>query len=161
MQESMVAVASKSVSSTSVDAPIVLTDADRAKINIRARKELLGIVTAQAVMALFVTAVSGWVAGQSAALSALAGACAYFVPNLLFALRLFVATHRPKGANPLIFLVGEMLKIAAAVALLWMIARIGGDQVRWLAVVAGLIGVVKAYLLMLALGGFRSSGMTK
>jgi len=113
------------------------------------------------LMGVFVAAVSGLIAGQSAALSALAGAGAYFVPNLLFALRLFVATHQPKGANPLIFLVGEMLKMGAAVALLWMISRIGGDQVRWLAVVAGLIGVVKAYLLMLALGGFRSGSIAR
>jgi ATP synthase protein I len=156
MQESM-AVANQAVP----DTPIVLTEADRAKMNARARKELVNIISAQALMGLFVAAVSGLIAGQSAALSALAGAGAYFVPNLLFALRLFVATHQPKGANPLIFLVGEMLKMGAAVALLWMISRIGGDQVRWLAVVAGLIGVVKAYLLMLALGGFRSGGIAR
>ena len=146
---------------THLDSPLELTDAERAKINARAQKELVQVVLVQALMGTIVALVAGLIAGQAAALSALAGAGAYFVPNLLFALRLFVATHQPKGANPLIFLVGEMLKMGAAVALLWMISRIGGDQVRWLAVVAGLIGVVKAYLLMLALGGFRSGSIAR
>lgn len=143
------------------DKPLVLTDADRASINARARKELLYIILAQALVGLFVAIIAGMVAGKVAALSALAGAGAYFVPNLLFALRLFIATHQPKGASPVMFLMGEMLKMVAAVGLLWLIARVGGDRVSWLAVVAGLIGVVKAYLLMLALGGFRSGSVVK
>lgn len=143
------------------DKPLVLTDADRASINARARKELLHIILAQALVGLFVAIIAGMVAGKVAALSALAGAGAYFVPNLLFALRLFIATHQPKGASPVMFLMGEMLKMVAAVGLLWLIARVGGDRVSWLAVVAGLIGVVKAYLLMLALGGFRSGSVVK
>lgn len=143
------------------DKPLVLTDADRASINARARKELLYIILAQALVGLFVAIIAGMVAGKVAALSALAGAGAYFVPNLLFALRLFIATHQPKGASPVMFLMGEMLKMGAAVGLLWLIARVGGDRVSWLAVVAGLIGVVKAYLLMLALGGFRSGSVVK
>lgn len=140
---------------THLDSPLVLTDAERAKINARAQKELVNVVLVQALMGTTVALIAGLIAGQAAALSALAGAGAYFVPNLLFALRLIVAMHSPRASNPLIFLVGEMIKIAAAVALLWLIHRLGGNKVVWLAVFAGLVGVVKAYLLMMILGGLR------
>lgn len=140
---------------THLDSPLELTDAERAKINARAQKELVQVVLVQALMGTIVALVAGLIAGQAAALSALAGAGAYFVPNLLFALRLIVSMHSPKASNPLVFLVGEMLKIAAAVVLLWLIHRLGGNNVVWLAVFAGLVGVVKAYLLMMILGGFR------
>lgn len=138
------------------DVKLVLTDADRAQINARARKELLQIIAAQALMGAVVALLAWIVAGNSAALSALAGAGAYFVPNSLFALRLFVSTYQPKGSNPFVFLVGEMLKMGAAVVLLWLIAQVGGDQVQWLAVLAGLVAVLKGYMLMLAFWGSRS-----
>jgi ATP synthase protein I len=48
-----------------------------------------------------------------------------------------------------LFLVGEMLKIGAAVGLLWLVARVGGDRVQWLAVLVGLIAVLKGYILLL------------
>ena len=45
----------------------------------------------------------------------MAGAGTYFVPNAIFALRLYVATFRPGGSGPVLFLIGEMLKVGAAV----------------------------------------------
>lgn len=153
--------ASRSVDVQDLSAQLVLTDAERAAIDVRARKELIQVISAQALIGALVAIVAGLVAGRASAMSALAGAGAYFVPNLLFALRLFIATHQTKSANPLVFLVGEMLKIGATIALLWMIFRVGGDQVRWLAVVVGLVGVVKAYLLVMALGSIKPGGKKK
>ena len=120
-----------------------LTVADLAQINQRSRLELVLIVKAQALLGSVVAALTWMVAGVDAGLSALAGAGTYFVPNTIFALRLYLATFRPGGSGPVLFLVGEMLKIGAAVGLLWMVARVGGDRVQWLAVLVGLIAVLK------------------
>lgn len=138
-----------------LDSPVVLTVEDRARIDARARRELVQIVFAQALMGMGVAIIALLVAGKSAALSALAGAGCYFLPNLLFALRLLLASHRPRGSGPMLFILGEMLKIGATLGLLWLVARLGGDQVHWLAVLAGLVAVLKGYVLMLAFGGSR------
>ena len=92
-----------------------LTVADLAQINQRSRLELVLIVKAQALLGSVVAALTWMVAGVDAGLSALAGAGTYFVPNTIFALRLYLATFRPGGSGPVLFLVGEMLKIGAAV----------------------------------------------
>ena len=138
-----------------VNEPLVLTPEDRSRINVRARRELVQVVGAQAVMGLLVALFAWLVSGPDAAMSALAGAGSYCLPNFLFALRLLIATHSPKGSGPILFFVGEMLKIAATVGLLWLVADLGGDRVQWFAVLAGLIAVLKGYMLMLAFGGSR------
>ena len=133
-----------------------LTVADLAQINQRSRLELVLIVKAQALLGSVVAALTWMFAGVDAGLSALAGAGTYFVPNTIFALRLYLATFRPGGSGPVLFLVGEMLKIGAAVGLLWMVARVGGDRVQWLAVLVGLIAVLKGYVLLLMVGRTRT-----
>ncbi len=132
-----------------------LTAADLAQINQRSRLELALIVKAQALLGSVVAVLTWSVAGVDAGLSALAGAGTYFVPNMIFALRLYLATFRPGGSAPMLFLVGEMLKIGAAVGLLWVIAHVGGDRVQWLAVLVGLIAVLKGYVLVLVFGRAR------
>lgn len=135
---------------------LVLTAADLAQIAKRARRDLMQIVVAQALMGVVVALLAWVIGGGDAALSALAGSASYFVPNLLFALRLMLATHRPQGSGPVLFLVGETLKVAAAIGLLWLVAHLGGDRVQWLAVLAGLVAVLKGYVLMLVFGSSRS-----
>ena len=132
-----------------------ITAADLERINQRSRLELVQIVKAQALLGLVVASLAWLIAGADAGLSALAGAGTYFVPNAIFALRLYVATFRPGGSGPFLFLIGEMLKIGAAVGLLWVVARVGGDRVQWLAVLVGLIAVLKGYVLMLMFGRAR------
>ena len=132
-----------------------LTVADLAQINQRSRLELVLIVKAQALLGSVVAALTWMVAGVDAGLSALAGAGTYFVPNTIFALRLYLATFRPGGSGPMLYLVGEMLKIGAAVGLLWVVAHVGGDRVQWLAVLVGLIAVLKGYVLVLVFGRAR------
>jgi ATP synthase protein I len=133
-----------------------LTAADLAQITQRARLELVQIVKAQALLGLVVAVLAWLIGGVDAGLSALAGAGTYFVPNVIFALRLYLSTFRPGGSGPMLFLVGEMLKIGAAVGLLWVLARLGGDRVQWLAVLAGLIAVLKGYVLVLMFGRART-----
>lgn len=132
-----------------------ITAADLERINQRSRLELVQIVKAQALLGLVVASLAWLIAGADAGLSALAGAGTYFVPNAIFALRLYVATFRPGGSGPFLFLIGEMLKIGVAVGLLWVVARVGGDRVQWLAVLVGLIAVLKGYVLMLMFGRAR------
>lgn len=132
-----------------------LTAADLAQINQRSRLELALIVKAQALLGSVVALLTWMVAGVDAGLSALAGAGTYFVPNMIFALRLYLATFRPRGSGPRLFFVGEMLKIGAAVGLLWVVAHVGGDRVQWLAVLVGLIAVLKGYVLVLVFGRAR------
>ncbi len=132
--------------------PLTLTDADLALINVRARLELAQVVFAQVATAVFVALLAWLIGGFDAGWSALAGSAAYFVPNFLFALRLFLATFQPGGSSPFIFLVGEFLKVGAAVGLLWLLAHVGGERVVWLAVIAGLIAALKGYMLVLMFG---------
>jgi ATP synthase protein I len=133
-----------------------LTAADLAQINKRSRLELVQIVKAQALLGVVVAILAWLIAGVDAGLSALAGAGTYFVPNGIFALRLYLATFRPGGSGPVLFLAGEMLKIGAAVGLLWLVAHVGGDRVQWLAVLVGLIAVLKGYVLLLMFGRTRT-----
>ncbi|MFN7887893.1 MAG: ATP synthase subunit I [Betaproteobacteria bacterium] len=89
------------------------------------------------IAATALVAVIAWaVGGGSAAVSALLGGAACFVPNGLFALRLAVASRRPGGADVATFFVGEFVKLGSTVALL--------------ALVASIIVTLKSYLVALA-----------
>ena len=140
----------------STDAVTLLTEKDRQQIDARARRDLLKAVGAQALVSVVVGLICWAVAGLSSAAWSFAGSGAYLLPNAVFALRLLLATYRPAGASPLVFFVGEFLKVGASIGLLWAIAHFGGDQVQWLAVVAGLIATVKGYVVMLMFKGFRA-----
>ena len=133
-----------------------LTDADRLKIDARARRDLILAVWFQGLAGLFFAILCWLVGGVSAGLSSLAGSAAYFLPNSIFALRLWVATYRPGGASPELFLLGEVLKVCAAAGLLWLIADLGGEQVKWIAVLVGLIATLKGYFLLMMFKGSRA-----
>ena len=135
---------------------IKLTDTERREIDARARRELMSTVAAQSLVSLVVALVFLVFGGVYAALSSLAGSASYLVPNSIFALRLWVATYRPGGASPEVFLIGEMLKIGAAAGLLWLIAHLGGDQVNWVAVLVSLIATLKGYILLMMFKGSRA-----
>ena len=102
----------------------------------------------QAAAILAVAAIAYLPAGSSGTLSALAGGAAYFVPNLLFALRLRLAvmTQQAGAAG---FLVGEAVKLFAVIALLIFLPRM--MEVNWPALIAGLIVVLFVNLFALLL----------
>lgn len=129
--------------------PIELTPEEKKQLDSSARSDLAKVVLAQGVVGICVAFLAGAIGGISAFWSALAGSGSYFLPNMFFALRLFAATFRQKGSGPLMFVVGELLKVLMVLGLLGLIARYGGSRVQWLAVVAGLIAVLKAYLVVL------------
>jgi len=107
------------------------------------------VVLAQGVMALFAAAVAGGLGGWAAAGSALAGAGVYFLPNTAFACRLMLGLMSGRMASPFVFLIGEMIKLAVAVVLLWLLSRYAQQWLVWPAVLWGLILTLKGYFLLL------------
>lgn len=128
---------------------VVLSADERAAVAARAKRDLLRTLYAQGLMALVAALVAWVVAGPAAGVSALAGAGAYFFPNACFGLRLLLDIYRPGGASPFTFLFGEVLKLGLTVLLLWAIARVGGDDIVWPALLAGLFCALKGYVLLL------------
>ncbi len=129
---------------------LVLTDAERASIGRRASQGLVRALVAQAGMAVFAVVLSGLVAGVDAALSALVGAAAYFVPNALFAMRLLAGMFGPLKTGPMAFFWGEAFKLGTAVLILGLAAWKGEGWLVWPALLLGLLCVLKGYVLLLA-----------
>lgn len=130
---------------------LVLTPEQRARLARNSGMGIVRVLLAQAVMALVVVIVSWGVAGVNAALSALAGAGVYFIPNTLFALRLLLGLLGGKEATPTAFFVGEFFKLGSALCLLALVVWKGTDWLVWPALLFGLLGVLKGYVLLLAL----------
>lgn len=131
---------------------IVLTPEQRDRLARRASLGIVQILTAQAFLALVVVAISWWLGGKEAAASALIGAGAYFLPNSLFAVRLLIGLMGGADATAMSFFWGEAFKLGSAIALLGMAAWQFSDWLVWPALLFGLIGVLKGYVVLLALG---------
>ncbi len=132
------------------DTKLVLTDQERTAIRRRASNGILRTLVAQAVMAGIAILISGLVSGSAAAVSALIGAAAYFVPNALFALRLLMGLFSSAQSSPITFFVGEAFKLGSAVMVLVAAAWFGRDWLVWPALLFGLLCVLKGYVLLLA-----------
>lgn len=112
---------------------------------------MLKTLLLQVAAILAVAALAGLLAGSVGILSALSGGAAYFLPNLLFVLRLKVAlatsaTRQPSAVG---FLVGEAVKLSAVIALLLLLPRV--IEVNWPAFIAGLSVVLFVNLFALLL----------
>lgn len=127
----------------------ILTDEDRIAITRRASAGLVWTIAAQACVALIAIVVSGLIAGSAAAVSAFIGAAAYFVPNALFAMRLLLGLFGSAQPSPLAFFWGEAFKLGGAVAILGLAVWFGRDWIVWPALLFGLLGVLKGYVLLL------------
>jgi len=130
----------------------VLTEADHAAMQARALRDLGRVVAVQGSCVLFAALVCwagfGWQAGASA----LMGALAYYLPNLLLALRLMLGLLASRPLTPLGFLVGELGKVGAAVALLALAGYAWRDWLVWPALLFGLVCVLKGYVLAMLSG---------
>ena len=133
--------------------PIQLSDQDKRLIAHKSRAMLMWLVISQLLAGLFVSALFGIFSGQAAALSALAGAASYWLPNTLAALRLALSSFRPQGSGPVALLVIFLSKMLVAAVLLYFVAIYGGEQVNWLAVLLGLIATLKGYAIALLIFG--------
>ena len=105
------------------------------------------VVLLQVVATLVVALLAALVSGQAAAVSALLGGAACFVPNGLFALRLAAAARSGRGGIGTFF-VGEFVKVGSTVALIALIAWSYRDVV-WPALVFAVIAALKSYLIAL------------
>jgi ATP synthase protein I len=116
---------------------------------------MLKVLVLQAVVILVVAALAAGLAGSDGArlamVSALAGGMAYFLPNLLFVLRLrlAMATSATRQAGAVGFLVGEAVKLSAVIALLLFLPRL--IEINWPALIAGLFAVLFVNLFALLL----------
>lgn len=134
---------------------VSLTPDQKARISARSRRGLAIVLMVQALSGLSVSLLLLLVSGWPAGLSALCGTLSYLLPNALFVARLMLSTFRPSGSGPVMFLIGNVLKVLVAVSLLWGLSRIDAGWVDWLAVVAGLIATLKGYWVAVLLTGGR------
>jgi len=120
----------------------------RIKLRWKGFRGMFKTLLLQAAAILAVAAVAGLLAGSGGAVSALAGGAAYFLPNLLFVLRLrlSIATRQAGAAG---FLIGEAVKLSAVIALLLFLPRL--IDVNWPALLAGLFAVLFVNLFALLL----------
>ncbi len=96
-----------------------------------------------------ILALGAWVvSGSSSALYVVLGGAAAIIPNSLFAARL--ALHRGKSSEsyPVVFFLGQMLKVGLTVVLLGVIVKYAAP-VDWLPLLLGLIVALKAPLFAL------------
>jgi ATP synthase protein I len=105
------------------------------------------VVVLQVLATLVVALLAAVVSGRAAAMSALLGGAACFVPNGLFALRLAAASRSGRGGIGTFF-VGEFVKVGSTVALIALIAWSYRDVV-WPALVFAVIAALKSYLIAL------------
>lgn len=128
---------------------VVPTAEQLAELNRGALRILVRSIVAQVVAGLVVAVLAWAVAGVAAGVSALAGAATCAIPGALFALRLLIGMAKPGGANPATFFLGEFLKLASTALLLWLVVRLGQDDLVWPALIAGLIVALKSHYWLL------------
>ena len=101
----------------------------------------------QSVATLIAAGLAGIFAGWQGTVSAGLGGAAIVVPNLMFALSLWAAAKSGR-ASVARFFVGEMIKVAATLALLAIVAG-AYRELNWLALLAGLFLALKANLFVI------------
>jgi len=134
---------------------ITLTPAQKARVAARARRGLLVVLLSQVLAGLLLSLVLLLVSGWQAGLSALCGSMCYLAPNAIFVARLVLSTFRQTAAGPIVFLLGNGLKVIVAVVLLWALSRIHADWLNWLAGFAGLLVTLEGYWVAVLLTGGR------
>jgi ATP synthase protein I len=114
----------------------------------------------QVVVVAALALIAGGIWGMEVALSLVFGGAAAIVPNALFALRLATNRGRTSETYPVVFFLGEIVKIGLTVALLvWAATSL--PQLQWPPLLAGLIAALKApFLLPLVVRGEPAEGAT-
>ncbi|GAB2886399.1 ATP synthase subunit I [Paralcaligenes sp. KSB-10] len=134
------------------EAKLELSEADRAALVTGAGRGVVRALMAQLAMGGFGALLSWVVAGSAAGLSALMGAGAYFVPNVLFAVRVLLGLYGPGKPSELTFFLGEAFKLASTLLLLGLAVHLTRGWLVWPAFLLGLLCVLKGYVLLLLPG---------
>lgn len=103
---------------------------------------MLTAVFVQAAVTLLAATLAGLIWGTTAAVSLAAGGGSVVIPNALLALRLL--TGNPAVA-PVTLLIGEFVKIALSIGLIWLSTR-WIEDLSWGALIAGLVLALKSLL---------------
>ena len=111
-------------------------------------RHLLHLVALQWLFCVLAAVVAGLGWGVAAAVSALAGGAAYLVPNALFAFKVILSANKPDGTVPHKFFMGQFVKIVGTLMLLALAVILAKDQIVWPALLAGLVVVLKSYLML-------------
>ncbi|MGE0313888.1 MAG: ATP synthase subunit I [Lautropia sp.] len=102
-----------------------------------------------------ILALGAWLVNDMASAAyVVLGGLAASIPNMLFALRLSLHRNRSPESYPVVFFIGEFAKIGLTLFLMYAVIRYAGQvhgDVRWLALMIGLIVALKAPLFALAL----------
>lgn len=106
------------------------------------------VVLLQLAATVVTALIAGAIAGETALYSALLGGLCCVVPNGLFAWRLYVNARKPGGTSPVVFFIGEFIKIGMTIALLVAVALLYRD-VNWLALIAAFIVTLKSYIILI------------
>jgi ATP synthase protein I len=109
---------------------------------------MLPVVLLQLAATVITSLIAGLIAGMPAFYSALLGGLCCVVPNGLFALRLFSAAQKSKSVSPVTFFIGEFVKIALTIALLWAVVRLYHD-LNVFALIAAFAVALKSYIILL------------
>jgi ATP synthase protein I len=104
------------------------------------------VIGLQVLATVVVALVAGWIGGWAAAISALAGGAACFVPNAVFALNLMLVRGKSGEVGVLAVFAGELVKVGLTIAVLALVAMLYRDVV-WVAVIVALIAALKAQVL--------------
>lgn len=134
---------------------VSLTPDQKAQVAARSRRGVALILLSQAVAGLLAGAILWLAGGWQLALSAVCGSLTYLLPNAVFGARLMLSTFTTRGAGPVVFFIGQGLKVVVAVILLWSLSRLDANWLNWPSVVAGLVATLKGYWVMVLLTGGR------
>ena len=104
---------------------------------------MLTAVITQTVGTLIAGFIAWLVWGPIVGLSVVAGGGSIAIPNALLALRLIAS--RPE-VGPIVFIIGEPIKIALSVLLLWAAVH-WIEDLSWLGLISGLVLALKSLLL--------------
>lgn len=128
---------------------IKLTPEQRVRMNAQAARGLIHILLAQFALLAVVMLLVAWLGGWNSALSAMVGGMTYFIPSLLVTIQMLLRLYSGRNASAGALFIVEGIKICGTVALLVLVAKVMGDWISWPALLAGLISVMKGYLLLL------------
>ena len=107
------------------------------------------------IASVLILALGAWLLNDAtSALYVTLGAFTAIIPNALFALRLSLNRGKSPESYPIVFFLGEFLKVGLTLGLLMIVIRTANahaEDVRWLALMVGLIVALKAPLFALAL----------
>lgn len=129
--------------------PVRLTPEQAKRLRARSVKGILNALLAQLAAGLVVVILSWLFSGSKAAVSALIGMMAYFLPNSLFALRMFLGMFSSAQPSAYSFFWAEFLKLTMAAAILGFFGYYLHDWLVWPAMLLGLIAVLKGYAVLL------------